>query len=67
MVSAEIVSIERVGGYKEPLQRIVKSSYDGFRCLDKLEADLSMQLQAEYQSNDESKKLLVKINNTNQK
>ena len=67
MVSAEILSIERVGGYKEPIQWIAKSSYDGFRCLDKLEADLSMQLQAEYQSNDDSKKLLVKINNTNQK
>ena len=67
MISAEIVSMQREGGYKEPFQRIVKYSHSGFGCLDKLERQLSMQIQSDYQDNDSSKSLLVKTKSISKK
>lgn len=52
MISAELVSMQRDGGYKEPFQRVVEYCYKGHECLNKL----SMQLQSEYQKNDDFEK-----------
>ena len=61
MISAEIVSMQRDGGYKEPFQRVVECSHNGYECLKKLENDLSVQLQSENQNNDGSvNKMLLK-------
>lgn len=54
MISAEIVSMQRDGGYKEPFQRVVECSHNGYGCLKKLEDDLSVRLQPENQNNDGS-------------
>ena len=56
MVSAEIVSMQRDGGYKEPFQRFVEYSYSGYGCLKRLENDLSVQLQSENHMDDDFEK-----------
>ena len=63
MISAAIVSMQRDGGYKEPYQRVVECSHNGYGCLKKLENDLSVQLQFENQNNEGSvnKMLLKKV------
>ena len=52
LISAEMVSIQRDGGYKEPFKRVVKYSYNGCGCLYNLENDLFTQLHSEYQNSD---------------
>ncbi len=58
MISAEMVSIQRDGGYKGPFHRVVEYSCRGCNCLNKLEEKLSMRLQFEEQKNDDSEKRL---------
>ena len=58
MISAETTYMKREGGYKEPFQRYVKYSYNGCGCINKLENDLSLQLQSKYQKDANFKKVL---------
>ena len=56
MISSEITYIQREGGYKEPFQRYIKYSYNGYECINKLEKDLSIQLQSKYQKDNNFEK-----------
>ncbi len=44
---AEIVSMQRDGGYKEPFHKVVHYSFKGYECLNSLESILSVQLNCE--------------------
>lgn len=54
---AEIVHMQRAGGYKEPFHRVIQYNCKGRKCLDSLENILSVQLNFE---NDISGKTLSK-------
>lgn len=47
MITAEITLMQRVGGYKEPVQRVVKYRCIGDECLSNLENILSVELETE--------------------
>ena len=52
LISAEIVSLEREGGYKEMFNRVVKYSFHGYHCLYRLENELCMHFHPELKSED---------------
>ena len=48
--SAEIVSFERNGGYKEPFHKVVKLGCYGYQCLQRLDKELFLQFHSEFLS-----------------